>query len=299
MQSRKAIGYIYATIGMIAFSFTFIGVRLGFESFSPVMLSFGRIVPVAMFAIIVLKLSGANIFPAKADLPKVIGVAIGVVIGFPALTTLALQHIPAGESGVIIALAPIASAVIGVIYGHKHPGLLFWVASILGTIAAIAFALSRGASLSNPENVIWYFVVLIAVIVSSWGHVTGATLAAKHKSFQVISWGIVVAIPLNVPIALWDLFVVNPMTQWPTVSAWFGYLYVSFFSMFLGFFLWYAGMDRVGVAKTSQLQLAQPIFTLLWAIIFLAESVGPDTWVAAAAIVAAVGWTQRVNSRKK
>jgi drug/metabolite transporter (DMT)-like permease len=89
------------------------------------------------------------------------------------------------------------------------------------------------------------------------------------------------------------------MTEWPTPAALFGYLYVSFFSMFLGFFLWYAGMERVGVAKTSQLQLAQPVFTLLWAIIFLAESVGPDTWVAAAAIVAAVGWTQRINSRKK
>lgn len=299
MQSRKAIGYIYATIGMIAFSFTFIGVRLGYESFSPVMLSFGRIVPVAMFAILALKLSGANIYPTKADLPKVIGVAIGVVIGFPALTTLALQHIPAGESGVIIALAPIASAVIGVIYGHKHPGKLFWVASILGTIAALLFAISRGASLGNPENVIWYFVVLIAVIVSSWGHVTGATLAAKHKSFQVISWGIVVAIPLNVPIALWDLLVANPMTQWPTASAWFGYLYVSFFSMFLGFFLWYAGMDRVGVAKTSQLQLTQPIFTMGWAILLLGEVVGADTWLAAIAILASVAWTQRINSRKK
>ncbi|MEY4639485.1 MAG: hypothetical protein RLY13_483 [Actinomycetota bacterium] len=299
MQSRKAIGYIYATIGMIAFSFTFIGVRLGFESFSPVIVSFGRVIPVALFAFLALKASGAKILPAKEDLPKVIGVAIGVVIGFPALTTLSLQHVPAGESGVIIALAPIASAIIGVIYGHKHPGLMFWVASILGTIAAIAFAFSRSKTFGGSDSIIWYLVLLLAVIVSSWGHVTGATLAAKHKSFQVISWGILIALPLNLPIALWDLLVANPMTEWPTPAALFGYLYVSFFSMFLGFFLWYAGMERVGVAKTSQLQLAQPVFTLLWAIIFLAESVGPDTWVAAAAIVAAVGWTQRINSRKK
>ena len=299
MKSRLAIGYVFATLGMIAFSFTFIGVRLGFESFSPVMMSFGRILPVAAFAILALKLSGAKILPARQDLPKVIGVAIGVVVGFPALTTLALQHIPAAESGVIIALAPIASAVLGVIYGHKHPGRLFWIASILGTVAALVFAFTRGGSLSDSANTIWYLIVLVAVIVSSWGHVTGATLAAKHKSFQVISWGIVVAIPLNVPIALWDLLVANPMTEWPTPTAWFGYLYVSFFSMFLGFFLWYAGMDRVGVAKTSQLQLAQPIFTMFWAILLLAEVVSADTWIAAFAIVAAVAWTQRINARKK
>lgn len=299
MKPRLAVGYVFATLGMIAFSFTFIGVRLGFESFSPVMMSFGRVLPVAAFAILALKLSGASILPAKKDLPKVIGVAIGVVIGFPALTTWALQFITAAETGVIIALGPIATAVIGVIYGHKHPGRIFWLASILGTTVALVFALSRGGSLSHISNTAWYLVLLLAVLIWSWGHVTGATLTSKHKSFQVISWGIVVATPLNASIALWDLLVANPMTEWPTPGAWFGYLYVSFFSMFLGFFLWYTGMERVGVAKASQLQLAQPIFTLIWAILLLGEIVKTDTWLAALAIVAAVGWTQRINSSRK
>ncbi|MEY4437193.1 MAG: hypothetical protein RL100_657 [Actinomycetota bacterium] len=299
MKSRLAVGYVFATLGMLAFSMTFVGVRLGLGSFSPVMMSFGRILPVAVFAIIALKASGASVLPAKDDLPKIIGVAIGVVIGFPALTTLALQFVPASETAVINALAPIATAVIGVIYGHKHPGRIFWLASIIGTAAAFIFAISRGANINTAEHLGWYAVILLAVLVSSWGHVTGASLASKHKSFQVISWGIVVAIPLNVPIALWDLLVVNPMTEWPTPSAWFGYLYVSFFSMFLGFFVWYAGMERVGVIKASQLQLAQPILTMCWAILLLAEVVGADTWLAAFAIVAAVGWTQRINSAKK
>ena len=299
MKSRLASGYVFATLGMIAFSFTFIAVRLGLESFSPVMMSFGRVLPVAAFAMLALKLSGAGMFPAKEDLPKVIGVAIGVVIGFPALTTWALQYISAAETGVIIALGPIATAVIGVLYGHKHPGGKFWLASILGTAAALVFAFSRSGLLIGTTETFWYLVLLFAVIVWSWGHVTGATLTSKHKSFQVISWGIVVATPLNATIALWDLLVANRMTEWPTPTAWFGYLYVCFFSMFLGFFLWYTGMERVGVAKASQLQLAQPIFTMFWAILVLSEVVGGDTWFAAFAIVAAVAWTQRVNARSK
>jgi drug/metabolite transporter (DMT)-like permease len=34
--------------------------------------------------------------------------------------------------------------------------------------------------------------------------------------------------------------------------------------MFLGFFAWYAGMARAGIAKASQVQLAQPALSMVW-----------------------------------
>ena len=33
--------------------------------------------------------------------------------------------------------------------------------------------------------------------------------------------------------------------------------------MFLGFFAWYAGLARGGVARVGQIQLAQPVLTLV------------------------------------
>ena len=45
--------------------------------------------------------------------------------------------------------------------------------------------------------------------------------------------------------------------------------------MFLGFFAWYAGLARGGVAKIGQLQLAQPVLTLLWSALLLGEAVPP------------------------
>ena len=45
-------------------------------------------------------------------------------------------------------------------------------------------------------------------------------------------------------------------------TAWLGFAYVSVVSMFLGFFAWYAGLARGGVARVGQIQLAQPVLTL-------------------------------------
>jgi drug/metabolite transporter (DMT)-like permease len=81
--------------------------------------------------------------------------------------------------------------------------------------------------------------------------------------------------------------------------AWFGYLYVALVSMFLVFFVWYGAMDRIGMVKTSQLQLVQPVITLLISIWLFGEVVPPSTWLFAAAIIGAVAWTQSVGRKTK
>ena len=57
-------------------------------------------------------------------------VALGVVIGFPLLTALALQHITSARSIVFIGLLPLATAIFGVIRGGERPKPAFWLFSI-------------------------------------------------------------------------------------------------------------------------------------------------------------------------
>ena len=45
--------------------------------------------------------------------------------------------------------------------------------------------------------------------------------------------------------------------------------------MFLGFFAWYAGLARGGVARIGQVQLSQPLLTVLWSALFLGEALSP------------------------
>ena len=65
--------------------------------------------------------------------------------------------------------------------------------------------------------------------------------------------------------------------------------------MYLGFFAWYAGLHGAGVARASQVQLLQPLLTLLWSVVLLGETVGLLTVLAAVAVLACVVWTQRAR----
>ena len=78
-------------------------------------------------------------------------------------------------------------------------------------------------------------------------------------------------------------------------SAWLSFAYVAAVSALLGFFPWYAGLARGGVAKIGQIQLIQPLLTLVWSAWLLDEHIGAATLVASIAVVASVVATQRTR----
>ena len=69
--------------------------------------------------------------------------------------------------------------------------------------------------------------------------------------------------------------------------------------MFLGFFAWYHGLALGGVAKIGQVQLAQPVLTLLWAALILSEAITAAMVVAAVAVLACVVATQRTRRERR
>ena len=295
MKQSWVSGYTLAAIGILLFSFTLVAVKLGLQSFTPTVMSFGRVIPVSIVCLLALKLSGKKLLPPKEDLPKVLALTIGVVIAFPAITSFSLEYVTAGEAGVIGALGPILAAALAVVYGHKHPGKSFWFAAAIGTVATIVFALTRGLWSGGTGLLFWYAALLVAVALWSWGQVAGGTLAAKHHSLHVLAWAILLGTPVNALIAGFDLLFANPLTEWPTASAIAGYLFVSFVSMFAAFYVWYLSVARIGLVRASVLQLVQPILTLIWGIWLLGEQVQLDTWIAALVVMISVAYTQRAG----
>jgi drug/metabolite transporter (DMT)-like permease len=82
--------------------------------------------------------------PARQQLLPLAIVALGVVVGFPLLTALALQYVTSAHSIVFVGLLPLATAVFGVLRGGERPRPVFWVFSVLGSLLVVGFAASQG-----------------------------------------------------------------------------------------------------------------------------------------------------------
>jgi drug/metabolite transporter (DMT)-like permease len=197
------------------------------------------------------------------------------------LTTQTSAH-----GAVVIAGLPMATAVWAVVRAGERPRLGFWVASSTGFAAVLVFIATTGGVSGGAE---WADVfLLIGVVLCGLGYAEGGALARDLGGAKTVCWALVVSLPVTVPISL-----VTMDFSRADGSALFGFAYVALISMFLGFFAWYAGLARGGVARVGQVQLAQPVLTLVWSAFVLAEPVGWPTVIAATAVLTCVVWTQR------
>lgn len=264
---KSTNGWLNGFIGVLIFSASLPATKLAVTGFDPVFLTSIRATIAAILAAILLIIFREKIPEAKDLLPLII-VSIGVVIGFPLLTALALQHITASYSTVFIGLLPLTTAIFGVLRAGEKTRTTFWIFSCLGGALVAGFALIQGINTSILGN----FYMVSAIIICGLGYAEGAKLARTLGGWQVISWALLLSLPA---MAILSYIVLPDSFANIEQSAWIGLFYVSVFSMLIGFVFWYRGLAQGGIAAVSQLQLLQPFFGLMLAATLLNE---PISW---------------------
>ncbi len=288
MPSRRA-GVLWGLLGVLAFSFTVPFTRIAVGGLSPLFIGSGRAVIAAVLAIAALALTRQRL-PQGRQWLRLLVVAGGVVAGFPLLTSYALVTVPATHGAVVIALLPAATAVVAVIRARERPPISFWVLAAIGAVAALGFASIGGGGFGQFE--LADLLLFGAVIAAAIGYAEGGLLSRELGSWQTVSWALVVATPVMVPLAVISA-VQSPPAAEPIAWAAFGYLAVV--SMFLGFFAWYRGLAIGPMAQVSQVQLVQPVLSILWAALFLGESLTWPTVIGGAVVILCAAIAVRIR----
>ncbi|OAF17435.1 DMT family transporter [Bradyrhizobium neotropicale] len=282
---QSAGGWGNGLLGVIIFSGSLPATRVAVGGFSALFLTSARAVIAALLGAALLGLLNQS-RPERKDLISLAIVSIGVVVGFPLLTALALRHITSAHSIVFIGLLPLSTAIFGVLRGGERPQPLFWLFAILGSATVAGFALSTDGSASLTGDLL----MVAAIVLCGLGYAEGAALSRRLGGWQVISWALLLALPLMVPVMVLTL----PPT-WTGIGtpAWIGLAYVSVFSMFVGFVFWYRGLAIGGIARVGQLQQVQPFLGLALAGLLLHEPVAWSMIAATALVVVCVAGARR------
>ncbi len=287
-MDRTAEGWGSGLLGVLIFSGSLPATRVAVDGFSPLFLTSARAVIAALLGGAFLVLL-RQVRPKRGDIGSLAIIALGCVVGFPLLSAIALQHITSAHSIVFIGLLPLATAIFGVLRGGEKPKPAFWLFSGLGSVTVAGFALFN----SGESSLVGDLLMVAAIVVCGLGYAEGATLSRQLGGWQVISWALLLSLPMMAVVAL--------MTKPEAVSsignsAWFGLAYVSIFSMLIGFIFWYRGLALGGIAGVGQLQLLQPFFGLILAGLLLHEPVAWSMIVATGIVVLCVAGAKRFAS---
>ncbi|MFC9929332.1 DMT family transporter [Streptomyces sp. NPDC127190] len=282
---HRSLGTAQAALGVASFSLTFPATAWGLESFGPWSLVAVRAVLAALIAGGCLLALGVRL-PERRHLPGLAVVGAGVVLGFPLLTTLALQTSTTAHAAVVVGLLPLTTAVFSALRMGSRPSRRFWLAALAGAAAVAGFTISQsGGAVTAADGCLF-----AALLVCAAGYTEGGRLARVMPGWQVIGWALVMCLPLSVPAAAVAL------AQEPvhlTGHGIAGLLWLAAGSQFLGLVVWYRGMAAIGIPRASQLQLAQPLLTLVWSALLLGEHFTAAAPLTAVAVLVCIAVTQR------
>ncbi|MFJ8635463.1 DMT family transporter [Streptomyces sp. NPDC093568] len=280
-------GTLQAALGVAAFSLTFPATAWGLEGFGPWSLVAVRCVLAALIA-------GGCLLTLRIPLPErrhwagLAVVAAGVVVGFPLFSTLALQTSTTAHAAVVVGLLPLTTALFSALRVGTRPSRTFWTAALVGAAAVVAFTVQQsGGALTTAD-----LYLFAALLVCAAGYTEGGRLARVMPGWQVIGWALVLCLPLAAAGAAVALSYEPVRLTWHGVS---GLLWVAAGSQFLGLVVWYRGMAAIGIPKASQLQLAQPLLTLVWSVLLLGEHLTVAAPLTAAAVLVCIAVTQRAR----
>ncbi|WP_042428065.1 DMT family transporter [Comamonas granuli] len=231
--------------------------------------------------------------PARADWGPLAVSALGVVFGFPLLTSVAMRYVGAVHAAVILGLLPLTTAAVGALLHRQRPSAAFWTCALLGSALVVAFALLR----SGQEGLALHpadLLLMAAVACAAVGYGFGGKLSHHMRADAVICWALVLSLPLTLPATWW---------WWPPgpvpLAAWGGFAYVAVFSMWLGFFAWYRALALGGTVRVSQVQLVQPFLSMLFAVPLLGETIDATSLGFGLAVMATVLAGRRMPVRGK
>ena len=273
------LGLLGVAIFAMTLPMTRLAVGPAFEpQLPPLFVTAGRAAVAGLLSIAYLLITAAPL-PQRRQLSALAVCAAGTVLGFPLMLALALREVDAMHAAVITGVLPLGTAMAAAAYFRQRPSNGFWLCALAGCALVLAFAAHRGSGrLSAADG-----LLLLAVASASIGYVAGARLSVQMSAERVICWVLVLSLPFTVPLmaASWPAHAVRP-------SAWWGFAYVTLFSMWLGFFAWYRGLALGGTVRVSQVQLVQPFLALLFAVPVLGETLEPSTVVFSLAVIAIV-----------
>lgn len=199
-MDKTTNGWIHGFIGVAIFAGSLPATRVAVADLDPTFLTCARASIAALLGLALL-LALRQPRPRRADLPALALSALGVVVGFPLLTALALRHVTSAHSIVFLGLLPLCTAIFAVLRAGERPRPPFWLFSIAGAAFVAGHAAMSGAEASLKGDLL----MLAAIVVCGLGYAEGARLSRTLGGWQVISWALVLSLPVMLPAALLTL----------------------------------------------------------------------------------------------
>ena len=288
---QRNLGFVLALILIgavwaLTFPLTKMAVLGGYRSFGIIFWS--SIIAAIVLAAIV-RLRGLGLPTHRVALGRYLFVALLGTVLPSAATYTAAEHLPAGVIAVCMAVIPIVTFPMAIVFGLEQPNLRRFSGLLLGCLGVLLIVVPD-ASLPDPSKVVFILLALLSVLsYAIEGVGLGKIGRAGLDPAQLMLGAFLLSAGLTLPIALMTGTFIVPsfgfgaaglavvLSGLANVVAYVGYVWI---------------IGRAGAVFAGQVSYIVTTFSIFWSIALLGESYSVWVWAAVLVIFAGLFLTQ-------
>lgn len=233
-----------------------------------------------------------------ADIPRFF------ILGFMAITAFfyihfsGLEYTTSTNAGLIMATSPVYAALYSGVTGREKitPSR---VAGVIIAFFGVCLIITQG----RLEGLFGFNTLrgdgLILVTALMWAGVTlyGTTILQEYRPFVAMAYIHICGTLMLLPFAFFSgpfvsipLIVQFGQTSWQTIAA---TVYLAAFCSVYGYYMWYAGIEKVGAVRTAVFNYFNPAFAVITGVLILGETLSSYVLAGGSLVIGGVYLTNR------
>lgn len=199
-----------------------------------------------------------------------------------------LARTSVANSSLILAITPVAIAVINAIRGEERIGAWHWLGALL-SISGVYLVVGENASLESGHLT---GDLLMFGGVACWAAYTvgAGRLMERHSPLGVTGISTAIGSAVYLAIVSPQMTVVNYSAV--SMSAWVSLVYSAVFAIVVAYMIWYTAVQKIGGTRTSVYSNLVPIVALAVAVLWRGEPIGGAKLTGAVLVLVGVAITR-------
>jgi drug/metabolite transporter (DMT)-like permease len=287
-ERRIAEAGVLATVAMWSANFVIVKSAIGI--LGPLTFTSARYVVAAATLFLLVRWRLGPVRPPTRAALAMIGLGMLGFGAYQVLWTLGLTQITAGDSALIIAVAPVLTAVLAGVVGLDRltpPKLVGALVAFLG----VAVVIAAGHELSLGASLIGDVLTLGAAVLWAVYTVAATRVLRTVDPLQATAWGVLGGMLFLLPFGAWEVLTTPPATV--TVPAILAILYSGALAAGIANVFLFNAIRLVGPTRVTVFQFLVPFGAVLLGAWILGEPVGAAQVVGGVVIVLGVWLTRR------
>lgn len=283
---------------MVIWAANFIVVKDIIGILPPVGFTFVRYVLASVALLAILRWSEGAVRPPRGVTQILLLGGLGFGL-YQMLWTVGLLTIPAGDSALLIAATPVATAVIAALIGTDtlYPAKAFGVIlSFVGVVLVIA----AGVGIELSGSPLGFGLTIAAMLC--WATYTsfGALVLRRHTALVLTTWATIGGTLVLAPVGIAQLLAPGALgpeqaARWPSIL--FAVVYSGLLAAALANVVVFHGVRLLGPTRITTIQGLVPAMAVVFAFLLLAEPIRPVQVLGGSIIVAGVALTRWASRR--